>query len=204
MKDTLSFFQDRKQQFEASAQALAQKSKSISAQRVLTAAAAIVVIVLAANNGQSAILFLTIIAASAFFVVLIKRHNSTRKELALQEALQQVNENEANRTQGKLADLDEGTEFYSAKHPYHEDLDLFGRHSLFQFLNRTSTKDGAKLLSVWLSSPADLKDISVRQDSVKELAQMTDFRQFFEAQGFIASEKEGSKEKFLEWLKSPW
>lgn len=203
MKDTLSFFQDRKQQFEASAQELAQKSKSISAQRVFTAVAAIIIVVLAANNGQSAILFLTLIVASAIFVVLIKKHNSTRKELALQEALQQVNENEVNRSQGKLADLGDGMEFYSAKHPYHEDLDLFGRHSLFQFLNRTSTNDGAQLLSDWLSSPANLEDINTRQESAKELAQMTDFRQHFEAQGFIASEKEGSKEKFIEWLKRP-
>lgn len=203
MKDTLQFFQSRKETYEAAANKLESQSKSISAYRIATAAAAIILIVIAANNGQSALLAITLIAAMVVFIALIKKHNGVKRNLANNKALQQVNANEVCRAEGKMSELFDGKSFYNARHPYHEDLDLFGRHSLFQLLNRSSTDEGATRLAEWMSSAADLKEVKARQKAVEELSHNIDFRQKFEAQKFVESDDESNKTEFLNWLKQP-
>ena len=178
---------------------LKSKSKQLSISRVLTMTLGVILTVIAANNDQESLLIITLGITSIVFFTLIKKHSNTKRLLALNSALKEVNQNEISRAYLDLKSLDDGLEFYDAQHPYHEDLDLFGRHSLFQLINRTSTNDGKVLLAQWLSY-SDNSAARERQKSVQELSDKIEFRQLFEAQGKIHVSQKEAKEGFFQWL----
>lgn len=62
-----------------------------------------------------------------------------------------------------------GTRFSDPAHPYAEDLDLFGKGSLFELLCSARTGAGEQMLASWLKSPAQPEEIRARQEAVQEL-----------------------------------
>jgi hypothetical protein len=62
-----------------------------------------------------------------------------------------------------------GDLFRDPSHPYSEDLDLFGKGSLFELLCSARTHAGEQMLASWLQSPAAAEDIRSRQEAVDEL-----------------------------------
>jgi hypothetical protein len=51
-----------------------------------------------------------------------------------------------------------------------QDLDLFGKASVFQLLSRCTTEAGRRTLAAWLSTPAPVGEVRRRQAAVTELA----------------------------------
>ncbi|HEX8424023.1 MAG TPA: hypothetical protein VF634_11455, partial [Pyrinomonadaceae bacterium] len=70
-----------------------------------------------------------------------------------------------------------GERFNVASHPYAEDLDLFGRGSLFELLSRARTRVGEETLANWLLAPAAPDVVRARQDAVAELRPRLDLRE---------------------------
>lgn len=58
-----------------------------------------------------------------------------------------------------------------------DDLDLFGRGSLFQFLCTARTSVGRDTLAAWLTQPEDVAEIRDRQAAVKELSHCPELRE---------------------------
>lgn len=76
------------------------------------------------------------------------------------------------RSDGWTAFSDFGEEFIDQNHPYGCDLDIVGRKSLFQFLNRTHTWHGRQLFAKDLLAASYTKQqIEQRQEAIKELAE---------------------------------
>ena len=71
---------------------------------------------------------------------------------------------------------DAGERYRDPHHPYADDLDLFGRGSLFELLATTRTTAGSDLLARWLLEPANAEVIRARQAAVEELRSRLDFR----------------------------
>ena len=117
--------------------------------------------------------------------------------------LVQLNKDEIDRSNFHLNGFDDGAEFFEGSHPYHIDLDIFGKHSLFQLINRTSTVFGKPILAKWLSEHASKHEIEARQTAVKELSSKLDLRQYFQAEG-MADDKPDSRSirNLFDWLKS--
>lgn len=63
----------------------------------------------------------------------------------------------------------QGERFRDPHHVFADDLDLFGRGSLFELLSIARTHMGERTLADWLLAPGDPKDVAARQESVKEL-----------------------------------
>jgi hypothetical protein len=63
-----------------------------------------------------------------------------------------------------------GAAFRTADHPYADDLDLFGKGSVFELLALTRTSVGAECLARRLKEPADTATVRARQEAVRELA----------------------------------
>src|SRR5690606_37696075 len=97
--------------------------------------------------------------------------------------LKRINEHEILREKCHLEDFDTGYEFINHNHPYKSDLDIFGPHSIFQLVNRTTTESGMILLSKWLSEPASNNEINERQIAIKEVSPKLEWRQDFQASG---------------------
>jgi hypothetical protein len=81
-------------------------------------------------------------------------------------------------------DFPEGNEFIDPQHPYSYDLDIFGKGSLFQYINRTTTIGGSQFLAQWLTRPEkDMESILQRQQSVKEISRLREWRLNFLTEG---------------------
>lgn len=70
-----------------------------------------------------------------------------------------------------------GDRFVDRSHPYAEDLDLFGRGSLFELLCTMRTRTGEETLARWLLAPASPQEIRARQAAVAELRPRLDLRE---------------------------
>jgi hypothetical protein len=72
---------------------------------------------------------------------------------------------------------EQGDAFRQPDHLYADDLDIFGRGSLFELLATTRTRAGQATLAKWLLEPAGPEEIRARQDAVRELATRIDLRE---------------------------
>jgi hypothetical protein len=70
-----------------------------------------------------------------------------------------------------------GERFRDPAHPYSEDLDLFGKGSLFELLCTARTRIGEATLARWLLAPASPNEVRARQAAVTELRAKLDFRE---------------------------
>lgn len=202
MKDISRLFEEKSAYYQQRVEELKALSKKLSLVRIVSFLTACILIIQLANNRQGSVVGLVVVLFLVIFVWLLKWHNRLRNNLKEQLALRDINQEELQRLSLDLSGLPAGEAFYQAQHAYHEDLDVFGKHSLFQLIDRSSTEDGKKRLALWLSVAASEEVIIKRQQAVKELSQKVDFRQAFQATGRIHNEKEGNKEVFIHWLAS--
>lgn len=70
-----------------------------------------------------------------------------------------------------------GERFADKSHPYSEDLDLFGKGSLFELLSTARTRAGEERLASWLLAPAPVEEVRARQQAVDELRPRLDLRE---------------------------
>jgi MutS domain V len=71
----------------------------------------------------------------------------------------------------------QGERFRDSKHVYSDDLDLFGRGSLFELLSTARTGGGERTLAEWLLAPGEREVVAVRQEAVAELRPRIDLRE---------------------------
>lgn len=109
--------------------------------------------------------------------------NSEKK--AHLEALLQVYGNEMAYLDGDYSSFDDGEQYANPRHEYSFDLDIFGRESLFQRINRTVTSGGSDWLAGELcpGAPKSRQDILNQREAIDELAANTELRMTFLAQG---------------------
>jgi DNA mismatch repair ATPase MutS len=137
------------------------------------------------------------------FAFALKHHIKTAFLKKHTTFLRGINESEILREKCNLEEFDTGHEFINQNHPYTSDLDIFGQHSIFQLVNRTTTESGMILLSEWLSEPAPNYEIHDRQKAIKELSQKLDWRQDFQASGMHFQNKKSDYYKLLDWVEAP-
>ena len=70
-----------------------------------------------------------------------------------------------------------GAAYLNADHLYAEDLDLFGKGSLFELLCTARTHVGEETLAEWLKRPAGPETVQERQQAVEELRGRVDLRE---------------------------
>jgi len=71
----------------------------------------------------------------------------------------------------------QGERFRDPHHVFSDDLDLFGRGSLFELLSTARTSMGERVLAGWLLAPGEPQDVAARQEAVKELRPSVDLRE---------------------------
>ncbi|MBO6661593.1 MAG: hypothetical protein JJ909_16950 [Roseivirga sp.] len=203
MKETAQeTYQKRFDEFKQSAKSLKSDSNTFSTLRVILFIVFTITFVYAANAGNSVLLLSSVVVFLIGYLVLLKKHQSIKRRLKVMNNLSQINSDEILRGQFNLSGFEDGMEFFVPSHPYHMDLDIFGKHSLYQLINRTSSVFGKQILADWLSNHAPKNEILKRQEAIKELTSQLDLRQEFQAQG-MAEEKpnKDSIKTLFNWLK---
>ncbi|WP_203256063.1 MutS-related protein [Hyunsoonleella ulvae] len=133
------------------------------------------------------------------FVKLLSRYTDVKQEKAFYEALVKINEEEIQIASGNFHDRNNGLQYQDPTHFYSLDIDLFGRGSFFQFIDRTTIHEGAYKLSALLKANS-IKGIPQRQEAIKELSRDTKWRQFYAATSSLVSVETPAKE-IISWLK---
>ena len=115
---------------------------------------------------------------AAAFVVLIQRHDIVVRARSAAQRSIQFYERGLARIDDRWAGTGEaGDRFRDDRHLYANDLDIFGRGSLFELLSLARTRAGEEALAAWLTHPAAPQEVAARRDAVTELAPALDLRE---------------------------
>lgn len=130
-----------------------------------------------------------IIVGFAIFFLLVSRHLNLQRQRNRLEALIKINQIEIEVLKGNYATLPDGKIYEDPTHEFSQDIDLFGKKSFFQYLNRTSLPEGEKKLVEMLTSNS-IENIKSKQEVVRDLQDKVDFRQEFSALALLTREEE--------------
>lgn len=136
--------------------------------------------------------------------ILVKIHNRffIRKEWLETQA--HIIQEELQALSGDYSSFEDGKEYVNPEHPYSFDLDIFGRRSLFQSINRTCTFFGKNRLAKWLQNHLHEKtSIEKRQEMIREISEHTLFREQFRVAGLVHHGQSSDAEKIQAWSQSP-
>lgn len=136
--------------------------------------------------------------------ILVKIHNRffIRKEWLETQA--HIIQEELQALSGDYSSFEDGKEYVNPEHPYSFDLDIFGRRSLFQSINRTCTFFGKVRLAEWLQNHLHEKtSIEKRQEMIREISEHTLFREQFRVTGLVHHGQSSDAEKIQAWSQSP-
>jgi DNA mismatch repair ATPase MutS len=114
-----------------------------------------------------------------------------------------INNDELKFLDGKYVDFPDGSNHIPADHLYANDLDIFGKASLFQFINRATSEMGSRQLAKYLQFPAALKIIEERQAAVKELSKQIPWIQDLQAKGKEKQITFSTQTRLLNWISGP-
>ena len=113
----------------------------------------------------------------------------------------EINNEELQFIHGNFYEFADGSQYAPADHFYSNDLDIFGRASVFQYINRTTSEMGGSKLADYLLQPAATELIFRRQTSVKELCGETLWRQDLQAFGRQKQILFSTKKRLENWVK---
>ena len=114
----------------------------------------------------------------AVFVGLIVLHEHLLKRLERHRRAVRYFEKALGRLDGNWPGTGEaGDRYIDPAHPYSQDLDLFGKGSLFELLSTARSHIGEDTLAHWLLEPASGETIRLRQQAVEELRPRLDLRE---------------------------
>ncbi len=136
----------------------------------------------------------------SLFVLLLSKYTNTKHTQNLSKALVRINHDELQIAAGNFHNRENGLEFQQPNHFYSLDIDLFGRGSFFQFINRTSINEATQQLAEHLMAN-NTQNIPKRQDAIKELASKPEWRQHYSATASLIH-TETSAVTTLNWLQS--
>ncbi|CAM1334407.1 MutS-related protein [Tenacibaculum aestuariivivum] len=178
MQEPIQFYKDEINNLNSQLVNLKKRLRTTSILRLLVFLCISFSIYLAVTKNN--LFFIVSFLLTIVFVFLITKHLQLKQQKNLIQAKLNINKIEIRVLNGEYIHLDSGKEFTNPAHYFSNDVDLFGNSSFFQYLNRTATAEGKKLLANILSSN-NIKAIEEKQKVTQELALKITWRQHFTA-----------------------
>ncbi|MDR1666901.1 MAG: hypothetical protein LBS03_04320 [Bacteroidales bacterium] len=195
-----SFYRERVRRFADEEALLARREAWLAWLRLLFFASGIAGGVYVGSFGRGAGIAVAAVCMIAFLLC-VKKHVGVIERRKEAERLKIINRYEMNSLNGDDSPFPSGEQYIDPEHPSTSDLDIFGAYSVFRHVNRTTSPSGSYLLAQWLSRPAPVTEIERRQQAVKELAGMVDWRQQMQAVGLKYKDTAEALPGFLLWLR---
>lgn len=194
-----SFYQSALSACDLRIQVIRRKSNILSLLRLLLFSALVYTLYHLIRQFSPVLLILSVLLA-VLFIAGVNYYFRLKDDRALWEKLRFINANELGMLKGEAGGFPDGLAFLDPDN-YLDDLDIFGKASLFHTLNRTTTSHGtAALATVLRRSFLSTADILQQQVAIKGLAPQTDVRRLLTAKGLLVGEKEGNLDSLNEWL----
>ncbi|WP_165749107.1 MutS-related protein [Cellulophaga sp. Z1A5H] len=145
----------------------------------------------------------TVIAIVLFsillFLIVVSRHTNLQYKRDKILALLHINETEIKILDRDFHEQPDGSEFKDPLHFFSQDIDLFGKGSFYQYLNRTVLPQGSeRLASLFVAN--EITGIEEKQEAIKELSQLPDWRQEFTAVASLVK-TETPYQAIIDWIK---
>ncbi len=150
---------------------------------------------------STTLFFYLLLPVAGIFLFLVKQHG--KKNVARTVVLQLIylNEQELKALSFDISGFESGERFKDEHHAYSYDLDLFGVGSLFQYLNRCATPLGEeRLANDLLTEDQREESIVARQQAVREMAPVLDWRQKIWATGKCSPISKETGQHLNDWL----
>lgn len=193
-----SYYQQYLEKYQEEVKKLRTKSFSLSMLRLLAFIISVVGIYLTFNIWQIATVI--VILGIGVFLYLLSKYTDVRRNLDFYKAMVSLNEEELKIASGDFHLRDQGLKYQDPKHYYSLDIDLFGRGSFFQFMNRTVINEGTDTLAALLKSN-NIQDIERRQKAINELRNKPEWRQYYLAKASLIA-VETPTVQITSWLKN--
>lgn len=137
------------------------------------------------------------------FLILVVKYNKLLQCREYCETRIILLQKELNLIDYKFDEIDDTAEEKDGEHPFTNDLDVFGDHSLFQYLNRSISGLGREKLIEWLKSPlTDKTAIEIRQQAVGELSDKSELRLHFATTGLMQHNSIKDREELVQFFRS--
>ncbi len=213
--DIADTYSSRAAEYSAQARTLAARSRLVSNLRGLAFGVAAVAGLFAAFGKHHALAGGIAAVGAVAFLALVTWHSRVIEAEDDAKRWERVNRDALARVTGEWRGLPEdGRRFRDDKHPYLEDLDVFGPGSLFQRISVAHTRFGQQALARYLRAPAEPAEIRLRQEAARALAPELGTRQRLEAlalavaeptapPGYATSEDDEDKPKKHRPLRAP-
>jgi hypothetical protein len=119
-----------------------------------------------------------LLAPGTLFVILVVAHARVVERLERANRAVTFYERGLARLENRwMGHGEQGERFRDASHVYEEDLDLFGKGSLFELLCTVRTRAGEDALASWLLAPTGRSDLAERHQAIEELRTHLDLRE---------------------------
>ena len=142
----------------------------------------------------------SIICGIGLFLLMVSKDADNKNIIKNLETILNINKDEINYLHQNFSDKYDGKNLEPLHHPYAKDLDVFGRSSLFQYINRCNAEQAIKLFAQRLLKPLDKQKIIREQNAIKEIRSKINWWQQFQAFGLNEKITFDSERKINEWL----
>ncbi|WP_207533199.1 MutS-related protein [Desertivirga arenae] len=201
---SINFYKEQIDKAEKSALHFAKLVNTYSFLRLFVIAGVIAAIYESVQAESVVLTELSLLSGIIAFAFLVSRQARFEKMKAFYLNLKIVNQNEVECVINQKNIYSDGATFVDDFHVYTSDLDIFGKASLYNLLNRCATIPGNSKLSNWLKERASTSEILLRQEALKELASKKEWMQEFKAKLIFAREdKDNEVAKLLVYLNTP-
>jgi hypothetical protein len=195
----ISFYQSTLDDCNDHAQRLRKKMNLLALVRLLLFAGIVYIIYLLISDFTTPLLLLSVVLFAAFLIC-VNLYFRLKDQRALWQKLAWINTNELALLRNGLNGFPDGSGFLDSDN-YLDDLDIFGKRSIFHVLNRTTTSHGTRTLTGLLrNSLLSVDSIREQQQAIRVLAPQSSRRQLLTAKGLLAGESEGNLDSIQSWL----
>lgn len=152
----------------------------------------------------SLLMLFTLIPGLVGFLFFVSRSVDAKYKKDKLQKIIDINERELEVLNGDWSAFKEGNDFKDPKHAFANDMDLFGKKSIYQLLNRTVSGKGARKLADQLKNGTS--SVELANEAIEELSKHQEWNQNFLAEGLIFKaedlEKDLSRISEINWVEN--
>lgn len=199
-KSPKNYFHEQLTNYKNQLKEVNQKIRRVSVLRIFVFLATVVGVYMLSGTHLFALASFGVFGTTVF-MLLVMYHAKLHKQKRWFETLVQINKKELDLLAGKLDSVASGEEFVDHNHPFTSDLDIFGKRSLFQLVDRSATAKGRdKLAHTFMYIIKNPSELEGRQSAIKELKSKPEWRQHFQAYGLLSSDGKNTLDGLLSWV----
>lgn len=194
-----AFYHHRIEDLQQQLKKLQQKRSTFGVLRIGSIVAIIITFYVLWSLGIWYVLIVSIALMVIFIRVLFadKKNKSAIDHL---NHLININKDELTFLDGDFHQFADGAAYTHEDNLYANDLDLFGKSSLYQYINRTSSEMGGATLASYLKTPAAQSLILQRQKAIQELSKKIEWIQTLQAKVKEERITFSTKQRLEEWI----